>query len=244
MALADLTKIELILAICIIMSTAITTTVGLKIVSKYFEYKKFELLTVGLMMFFLTSAMWSIIISLITFILFDFELPIGLHILISIVPLPIANLLWIYTFCLLIYPNYKRKLVSLFIVIVIIFEVILFISLMINPTLIATKVARFTYVNGDFVMYYIYFLFLTAIFTMILFLRESLKSNDPKIRWKGKIIFFSLIVFFISGILSGFTTIDYTYSIIATILIIISSTLGYIGWIMPDKVAKWLIKEE
>lgn len=244
MSLADLTELELVLGILGLINLTITLIVAFKIISKYIEFKKIEYLTIGLMMVFITSSWWASHISFLTFILFDFELPLVLHILISVCTLPLVNLFWIYSFCHLVYPKYKVKLLSIFVIIAVLFEIFIIIFLLTNPTLILLKQRRFIYTSGEIVILYTLFLFISSIITMSLFFKVSFNSGDLKIRWRGKFIFFSFICMIIGVIFGANAQLNVVFSILQTFFLSISSITGYIGWIMPDRVAKWLIKEE
>jgi len=76
-----------------------------------------------------------------------------------------------------------------------------------------------------------------------MFLRSSLKSDEAKIRLKGKFIFVTFVIYVFATIMDSSITLTTTTLFITRMLLIISSILGYIGWTMPDRISRWLIKE-
>jgi len=59
----------------------------------------------------------------------------------------------------------------------------------------------------------------------------------------GKFIFLAFILFMIGAILDSAISLNPIALLITRFILVISSILAYIGWIMPDRVAIWLLKE-
>jgi hypothetical protein len=85
---------------------------------------------------------------------------------------------------------------------------------------------------------------LTFIITGILFTRNSLKSEDPKLRLKGKFLITAFICFTIGAIFDAGVNMDVLTLVVIRAILITSSILYYMGFLLPDKVAQWLIKEQ
>ena len=243
MGLEGLTQFEIIQGFAGLISLAISIFVGLKIISKYFTYKRVELLTVGLMMVFITSAWWGASLAFIMYFVFNSELSDVSYIFISYGLVSLASIFWIFSFGYLVYPKLKWKLLSIWLAISIVYTIFFMYYLFINPSFLAERITPFDSETRYFVSGYVLLSLLMSLITQIIFLRVSLQSNDPRIRWKGKFIFLGLIVFLIGAILDSVIALDPVTLFITRILLVISSILGYIGWIMPERVANWLIKE-
>jgi hypothetical protein len=212
-----------------------------KLVAKYFEYKRKELIPVALMMNF--HHQWSAAINFVAFILFDIILNPPLYMLFAILPVLFSVSAWIYTFSHLVAPHLKKKLLLINGMIALMNLIMLFTLLNLDYTLVGTATKFDTQTNP--LMLFIMILTIEPIFagSMFIFLRHGLKSRDPKIQWMGKVIFLYHISFFIATMLDGLT-LSPIFLILARFLLIFSSIVNYFGWFMPKRVEKWLIKAE
>jgi hypothetical protein len=243
MGIEGLTQFELIQGIVGIINLTITTFVGLKILSKYFTHKKVELLTVGFMMIFVTSAWWGSAFAFIFYAFFDYELSAVAYIFISYGLVSLSSIFWLYSFGYLVYPKSKWKITGVWLAISILYTIFFMIFLFTNPSLLAIRVTRFDSETQTFVSAYVLLSLLTSLITQYIFLGRSLVSEDERIRWKGKLIFLGFIIFLIGGILDSVVALTPITLFLTRILLAISSIISYFGWIMPDRVAQWLVKE-
>jgi len=244
MGLEGLTELQIFSGFIGLVSMAITFILAIKIISKYLTYKRIEFLAIGLMMIFITSSWWGATLAFVLYVFFNTELSYVLYIFMSFGFMWVASLLWMYAFSYLVYPKSKMKITSIFLVISILYMILFIIFLTTNPSLIATRVGRFDTENGSYTLIFSLFNLTVSIITNIIFLKHCLRSDDPKIQWRGKLIFISLILFTIGAIFDSAATINPISLFIVRLILVLSSILGYIGWIMPDRIANWLIKEE
>ncbi|MFX1338109.1 MAG: hypothetical protein ACFFDK_05840 [Promethearchaeota archaeon] len=243
MGIEDLSDLEIIEGILGLISLGITIFIGLKIISKFSIHKRIEFITVGLLMIFISSAWWGCILAFIVYIVLNSDIPDSLYIFLSYGLLPISVLLWLYSFGHLTYPNSKWKIVLIWVIISILYEIYFVILLFTNPTLLAIRTTRFDSQTQPYVSLYLILILIITIITNSIFFRKCLKSDDEKIQWMGKFIFLAIIIFLIGSILDSSITINAIMLFITRTLFLVSSILGYIGWIMPKRVASWLIKE-
>ncbi|MFX1339277.1 MAG: hypothetical protein ACFFDK_11765 [Promethearchaeota archaeon] len=242
MTLGDLPEIELFHGIFTLINVIISIVIGLRIASKYVEYKRKELLTVGLSLTFGGSVYWSSVIAFITIIFFNYEPGLAFHMAFHIFP-PIGLLLWIYSISLLLYPKSLKKIVVIFTVICMVYEFFLLYYLLTDPSLLGRRTGII--LNETYLLINSFLLFSVSVIviTTVLFTRQSLKSDDPRIRWKGKFIFIGTILFLIAGTI-GIIIPDSPVQIVLTRTIyIIGSIASYIGWLLPERIAKLLIKD-
>ena len=243
MGLDDLTEFEIIQGFAGLISLGITIFIGFIIVSKYFKYKKIELFTVGLMMIFITSGWWGSTLNFLFYAFFNFEMGDQLYIFISYGLASLASIFWIYSFVYIVYPKLKWKLFSIWLAISIVYTIVFMYYLFTEPSILAVRVTRFDSETRYFVAGYILLSLLISLITQYIFLTRSIHSDDAKIRWKGKLIFLGFIVFLIGAILDSVIPLTPIILFLTRILIVVSTVLSYIGWIMPDRVADWLIKK-
>ena len=83
MALMDLTVLEMLQGSLSLLNVLIITVIGLKISSKYSEYKRKELLTVGISLIFTGGMYWPSSVSFVTYVLFEYTLEFFLYSLLS-----------------------------------------------------------------------------------------------------------------------------------------------------------------
>ena len=243
MGIEDLTQVELLYGSFSFIFVVISLIMGLKILIKYFEVKRVEFITIGLAWILMTSGWWRITINFPLVILFDTEVPHIIGIIIDSIFIPIAIICWIYSFCTLVYPNLKKRIMAIYLVICIIYEIGLVILIITDPDQVVTIISTF---NSKYNLYpYLFSIFgiLTFIITGILFTRKSLQSEDPRIRWKGKFLLAAFILFTIGAIFDAGVRMDVITLIIVRSILITSSILYYMGFLLPNKVAKKLIKE-
>ena len=244
MGLLDLTVIELVQGSLSLLYVVITLLLGIKILLKYLEYKKPEFLLIAVWMNF--HHQWPAAISFVGFILFDYTLdpPVFLFIVLGFVT--IGTFSWTLVFSRAVIPNLKRKKlmkgITAYLRIMALFFLFLFAYWSIIDYTVMGTVEKFNMEGNTSLM-----LLLLAIgqsvtlLTFIVLYRSCKKSEDLKVQWGGRLILISNLVFVFSQVLDGFP-ISITILMISRILLVLSSLFVYIGWFMPDKIAKWLIK--
>ena len=243
MGFEGLTQFEIIQGFVGIINLAITTIVGLKILSKYVTHKKVELFTVGLMMIFVTSAWWGATSTFLLYVLFDYELSDVAYIFISYGLVTITSIFWLYSFGYLVYPKSKWKITGAWLAICIVYTIFFMYFLFSNPSLLAVRVTRFDSETKTIVSGFVLLSLLTSLITQYIFFRKSSASEDKRIKWKGRLIFLGFIMFLIGGILDSVFQLNPISLVLTRILLAVSSIISYIGWTMPDRVANWLVKE-
>jgi hypothetical protein len=82
------------------------------------------------------------------------------------------------------------------------------------------------------------------VITGCLFGRESLKSDSPEIRLKGKFIIVAFISYIIGGFVSIGTPTNIPLVIIGRLISISSAFEVYCGFLLPEKVKNLFLKEK
>ncbi|MFX1443159.1 MAG: hypothetical protein ACFFHV_07080 [Promethearchaeota archaeon] len=243
MGLEGLTQLEILQGIVGLISLGISFIVAFKIISKYFTYKRPELITVGLMMLFVTSGWWGSALAFIMFVVFNLELSDFFYIFISYGFVSLSSIFWLYSFAYLVYPKSKWKILSVWLAISILYTILFIYYILIDPSVLAIRITRFDTETRYFVAGYILLSLLISLITQAIFLKGSISSKDKRIRWKGKFIFLGFSIFLIGAVLDSVVPLTSITLLITRILLITSSIVSYIGWIMPERVANWLVKE-
>ncbi len=243
MGIQNLTITELLYGSLSFVFVILSLILGLLILSKYFKYKHKSMITTGLTWIFMTSGWWRITLNFPLVILFDVEVPHIVGRIIDSVFIPIAVICWIYTFTTLAYPKYKKSLLIIYSAISVVYEIVIIYLIITDPESVIIIISTF---NSKYALYpYIFSIFAIVSFlvTGSLFTRQSLQSDDPKIRLKGKFLIIAFILFTIAAIFDAGVLMDVFTLILIRIILIFSALTYYMGFLLPERVASWIIKD-
>ena len=244
MALEDLTLLEIIQGSTSLIYAITGTLIGLIIASKYLTYERKELLGIGIALALLTAPWYGGGISFLTYIFFDFILDDSIYFFINYGLLAIALIAWMYGMSILLFPNSIKRNMIIFSIICIPYEIIFIVTLSISTSMIGAKEGKF---NSDAALLptvFIIFALLVSLITMIMFVRQSLRSSNLKIKWKGRFLLIAVILMAIGSFMDAILTITATTLMIARIILLWRLIFSYLGWLMPERVANWLIKDQ
>ncbi len=243
MGLEGLDQFEIIYGIFSLIFVIIAIFMGIKILTKYFTLKRKETLSLGFALIFLSSAWWGSVGAFIGYVFFNQEIGPFLFFFLGDVFIPIAIISWMYSFCTLVYPHLKKKLVTLYILIFIPYEIVLISLLIINPSLVAVIEGKFNSDHELFVISFLIFAILTFTITGIIFARESMRSQDPKIKWKGRFFLIGVLSFTVGAVFDAGIPVNAVTLIIIRLILISSTIEYYFGLFLPERMAKVLIAE-
>ncbi len=243
----DLTSLDIIRASCTLVFIIISFIVGFRILFKYFQLKRKELITVGLTWIFISSSWWPLAISFITILLFNYILDPLLYVFFMTAFNAVGLFCWIYSIGELNFPHLKKKLTILFGVICGGYEVVLLVLLFINYEFIAAKgipFDGFSYSRSLFTIIALVFFIATAFVFAILFSKESLNSDNLTIRWKGRFLLIGFITFVVAAAIDVFSFGNKILQAILRIVLIIAAIEYYFGFFLPSWLEKILIKKK
>ncbi len=238
MRIEDLDQLEIIHGTFTLIFIIISILIGIRILLKYSTYKQKEFITVGLAWIFLSSGWWGSGFSFLSILLVQQTLDQFTYLFLGNVFIPIAIICWIYSFTSLAYAHLKKKLLVIYILICIIFEIYLIISLIIDPNSIGIIIGTFYSQPTLIPMIFILFAVLTTIITGILFSRNSIRSEDPEVHKKGIILFVAFISFTVGAFMDAVITLTPVTLIIVRLILISSAIEYYFGFLLPKRFAK------
>ena len=228
---------------------SVSLLVGIIIMSKYLEYKQRAFLFVGLTWIGITEP-W--IPSSLSFLVALFTgtrgLNLSTYVLIGNIFVPLVLLCWLAAFTDLMYEGKKKSVLIIYAIIGVIFEAVFFLQFFSQPELIGVFHYESTQLNIDidyqfFVLGYLLFVIATMLITGVLFSRKSLKSNDPVIKLKGKLLFFAFLCWTIGAILDSSIPLNIVTLPVTRLILVLSSLLFYAGFMLPQWVKQLFIKE-
>ncbi|MFX1481435.1 MAG: hypothetical protein ACFFCI_25425 [Promethearchaeota archaeon] len=214
----------------------ISISIGITIISKYPKTKNRTVILVGFVWLGIVSSWYasssSFLVALITGGDGYVSAP-PIYFIIGAAPLPITAFIWMVAFTDLLYRDKKRIILLFFGITGLIFEVVLFSLLSINFDLVGTVTSPVDAEYDLFITSYQIFLVILVLVSGTLFARESLKSTNPEIKLKGKLLIIAFTSFVLGSILEILSGISIVILIIARILLITSSIEFYGGFILP-----------
>ena len=209
----------------------ISIIIGVKILIKYFEYKSNQFLLVGLTWIGLSTPWWPDSINLILVLTTNSILSIEANFIIGTSTMPFFLLVWLKAFTDFAYKEKQKYILIIFLIIGIIFEIIFFYFLFTQPNLIGTFETPFQVVYGIYIEIFLVIFLLVIGITGILFGKQSLRSENPEIKLKGKFLIIAFILFTIGAFLDSIVP---ELFIIARIVLDISALSFYFGFMLPD----------
>jgi len=243
----ELTPDQILNGVFSLIFVVISIIIGFTIISKYPKSKNRTVILVGLVWLGIVSSWYasssSFLVALITGGDGFMSAP-PYYFLIGAAPLPITAFIWMVAFTDLLYRD-KKKIILLIIGITgIIFEIALFTLLLIDHDLVGTVSSPVDADYEFFVTSYQIFLVILVLVSGILFARESLKSDTPEIKLKGKLLLAAFLSFVIGSVLEILSGISIAILIIARLLLISSSIEFYGGFILPRWVEKLFLSNK
>jgi hypothetical protein len=243
MGLEGLSELDILHGTFTLMFVILFLSVGLIILLKAISLKRRELISVGLTFIFLSSVWWASAFSFLFLITFNYLLDTFTYLFLGNFFVPFALVCWIYSFLEFGYPHLKKKIMTLVLIICIPYQIFMFIFLLMDPSIIGTRIGLFYYKPNLYALIFQISAILIVIITGILFSIKSIKSADPRIKWKGKFFLMAILTFVVGGTLDMGFTLNPVILVIDRLILMLSSILFYLGFLLPDKIAKWLIKD-
>jgi hypothetical protein len=241
--MVELTQIEFLQGIFTLIFVFISIILGLKICLKYAKYKRRELYLAGMTLILMVAPYYSSVTDFIMILLF--KIPSGVFIIyIGIALVAFANLTWMILITDLLYSEKQKIILTFIIAQLIIFEVFLVYSIVIDPTLILLSCGENCYRESSILIFYYIFSLLLFLITGFLFARGALKTDDKEICLKGRFIIIALISYVIGAILDFAFEVTALTVTLARLIQISAFTEFYLGFALPDFLKKLLIKED
>jgi len=245
MPLETLEAFDIANGIVLIIFCVISIFVGLRLISKYFKYKKRELFLVGLTWICMVSPWYPATISFLMYLFTKRILSPEAYFIISFVFVPIALVCWMTAFTTITENKNQKLIVSFYFILGIIYYVFFFYFLYYTDQSLIGQLKGYTDVQyGALVVSFYLIANVTALVTGIIFGRKSRHSENPEIRLKGKFIVIAVIFFFVGSTLDATIPHNFlTFSIYRTFEIL-SAIFFYCGFILPNWIKKYFIERE
>ena len=240
----DIGIIQIIQGTLSLIYVAITIVLSVIFISKYLKLGMPELLLIGLALIgmagpWFPEALGFLVIVLTGGLLSDqfYLSSVIIIFMIAIAYLPVAMMSWISAITKLLNVKSRKQILIAFLIIFIAFEITFFILASINLEFIGSFVDPFNSMESLFIAIFYISVMIILLISGFTFSIKSMKSESPKIQLKGKILLLGFIMFVIGGSLPYIVS-DLLSLIITRIVVLSSSILVYLGFLLPDRLLR------
>ncbi len=236
--MVELTQIEFLNGIFAIFIVITFYFIGLNLISKYFRLKEKKILYLGIAIPFMGNMWLAISITYLSILLTGNTITPMVYFLIGY-GFPLGIVFWLILITELMYKDKQKVIISIYAIYWVIMEIIFFIFLFSDTSLLGVFSRPLTPVLGPFLAIRSLIILVILFFSGILFYRESHKSDNPEIKLKGTLFIIGLILFITGAILFVITGIAF----LPLIFFIPSVFLVYGAFILPEWMKKIFLKE-
>jgi hypothetical protein len=230
--------------IILIIFSIISIYVGIRIILSYSKYKQRELLLVGLTWIFIASPWYPASISFIMFIISGQILTPELYFIIGTNLWPIMVIAWTIVFTDLVYKKHQNIFIILSVAYGIFFYAVFYYLLLMDPNLIGYLKGYTDVQYGLFIVFYAITLLIFELVTGTMFCNASLKSKNPEVRLRGKLLLIAFILFAIGAALDTSVPLTLATLPIVRSFEISSAIIFYMGFILPKWTKNLFLKNE
>jgi hypothetical protein len=239
----ELEFVELIQVVFSTIFVIISILVGFLLISKYIKYKERNLLLAGVTWIGIITPWLSGVISFPLILLYGTSLSVEVRFIIGLAFIPIVLIIWLMVFTDLVYRERRKMIIIVYSIICLCFEIVFFILLFTDTSLIGTYTGTFKVDWSPFIQLTTLFFIITALITGILFARASMRSSNPEIKLKGKIILIAFLSFVAGAFLDSIIPIT-PLAVVFTRLVLISSAIEfYFGFFLPEPIKKLFLNQ-
>jgi hypothetical protein len=210
---------------------------------KYRIYKKNYYIYVGIVWIGISTPWMHGAIAFILLFM-NITLDVNIRFMIGYIFIPIITVLWLIVFTEFMYREKRKIIVGVFTIIALITEFLFFYFLFTDPeNMIGYFVRTFSAVYRPFYRFTILFYLAVALITFLLFARESIKSQDPELKLKGKFLVGAFLTYAACAVLDSFFLFQPVIVVVVRLLLVSSAIEFYFGWILPEPVKNIFLKK-
>ena len=247
-----LTIDQFLMGLFCVLWVAFGCTSGVVMLSKYRKVKEKTTISIFITMVFLTSPWWGSTVQFISLMATRTVIPELLYVALGQIFLPISLIAWVYTITVTTFPHLLKKIMIVYFLISIVYEIYLVFGLIFNPTDLVGYADPENLLNTSFQLVpliYSGFAIISMAGIGAIAARILMRSDDENLKWKGRFLLISFISFAIGAILDVGILDEIESAPVRTIIMIIARLLLmsgaveiYFGYFLPKRIAKIFIK--
>ena len=233
-----LTTLDFINGLFSLLVIAIAAIIGITIALKYLKFKRKLYLFWGIAYVGFYSPWWSSGFSFVVYWFTGNPLPLPIYIGVGILLLPLLITLWFLGFTEMIYQNKRSLFILIYLIITISFEFYVIYFLSVDPTVLGNKTGIFDIKYSLLITAYFMLINITATITGLIFAKQSFKSEEKELRFKGKALVIAFLTYPICGIFDAGLDLNAIGLIIVRSILMFGAIMFYIGFFVPKFVKK------
>jgi len=222
----------------------IAALIGLIIASKYFKYKQRILLLMGFTWIFIGCPWWPSSTSFLLAIITGKGLSFEIYVIIGNCTVPIFLMLLTASMTELIFKKERIILLLIAAIYGILIEIYIFYSLNTNPDSLGTLNGIVDIEYKGILRYYLVSIIIIILISGILIGRQSIRSEKPEIKLKGKFLLIAFILWVVGAFADAVLPLTVITLPIIRIILILSSGLFYFGFILPKFLRRIILHEK
>ena len=234
----SLTTLEFVNGLMSLLVITVGAIIGLIIASKYFKYRNKTYLYWGIAYCGFYSPWWPSGISFLLVLTTGKPLTLFMYLIVGNIIIPFIIILWLLGLTEMIYQDKRKILIIIYSIICGVVEIIFIYILITDYTMLAVLTGIFDVTFNRFWLIYLLFINFTVAITGLLFAKDSLKSDDREIRFKGKALIIAFLTYPIVGIIDGGVELNAIGVILTRFILIFGAITFYIGFFVPKFVKK------
>jgi hypothetical protein len=233
-----LTTLDLINGLFSIIFVAISTFVGLTIASKYIKSKIRTLLFIGIAWILIVSPWWPSSASVILALATGKGLSLEMYLLLGNLFTPVFVFLLVAAFTEIYYNDKQKIILIIFAIIGILIEIYLVYFIIVDPSVHGELQGIIDIEFRGLLRIYLLFNILLVLVLGFLIALNSLRSETPEIKLRGKFLMLAFISWTVGAIADASLPLNFITLTIIRIVLITSAIEFYIGFILPDWIKK------
>ena len=237
-----LTEIELVNGVLTLILVSISISLGIKMILTYFKHKNINLLLAGVVWILICEIWWAVSISFLLVIFTGKNLSLEMFFIIGFIFIPVGIEMWMLLITNLLYIKKKNIIRITSGIVCTFFEIIFLYLYFTDISLLGEPVGTIDVMYSPYMLVYLIILLIIILSTGIQFSIESLKSDNPEIKLKGKFLFVAFVSFIFGCFVSVSSSDNIIILVIAKIIIILGAFEFYIGFILPSFIKKLFLK--
>jgi hypothetical protein len=231
--MTDLNPVDIINGICAIATFLIYFFTALSILFKHIKYKEKKFIYMSLALFFLGFRWLGLSVSFISVLLTGDRLPFEAQVIITN-GFPLALLFWLLVFTELFYRHKQKVIIILWAIFISIMEILLFVFLVIDTSILGSESGSFHTRWGPFIMVRMLVNIFVFLVTALKFYHEAIKTDNPEIKLKTRLLLGGIILLIAGGLLYTITGL-----IVISLILLLFSVIGfYGGLVFPEWIKK------
>lgn len=237
--MATLTPTELFQGVFSLIYVVISITVGIKIMSRYFEFKKNTFLLIGTAWLGLSFPWLGDVINFLLYLAGQPFLTDAAYLFIINAFLPFFVILWVIALTELLETKRRTLVILITLIIMAISEIVFIVLFFVDLELyIGSSVTPFQYNFGIYIDIFFIAIIIFIVSTGVKFAWVSIKSGDKLVALKGKLLILAFILFTVGALMDSQLVMSPLTVVIVRSILIASSFSFYMGFILP----KWAKK--